>query len=91
MLNFGYNLKEVKLPVPEIIRDMEKEFKIIENYYPGVEKLINDEAVMRGEFENEHDFQLFIALHRMFAEGTNSELPELYDSIFRTKRVGQCI
>lgn len=75
------------MPVPEIVRDMKKELEIIENHYPGVEKLINDEAVMRGEFETEHDFQLFIALHRMFANGFGLELQNLYNEIFRSRAV----
>lgn len=79
------------MPVPEIVRDMEKELEIIEENYPGVEKLINDEAVMRGEFESEHDFQLFISLERMFAKGFNLDLQEFYNSILRTKRTGKCL
>lgn len=79
------------MPVPEIVRDMKKELEIIEEHYPGVDVLLNDEAVMRGEFESEHDFQLFVSLERMFAKGFNLDLQEFYNSMFRSNRVGQCL
>lgn len=61
-------------------RNLEYEVKTIEEYYPGINKLLNCEVLMRGEFSSDHDFQFFIASERKFAKECKSSLVKMYDS-----------
>lgn len=66
----------------------DRQLEVIEEFYPGVDKLINDEVVLSGEFEKKHAFQFFIALQRKFADLWNKDIQEVYDDMFRPSNRG---
>ena len=45
-----------------------EQIELIEEYYPGLKNLTNEEILMFGEIESLHDFQFYLARERFLKE-----------------------
>ena len=62
--------KSVELGLFSSLDELQQyETELIENYYPGREKLTNEEILRYGDCVSEHQFQVLIALDRKRKEG----------------------